>query len=447
MPSPRTSSRRAAVLGLLLAAVALLLALRSGDGADHHVFARVPDATNVIKGQKIREGGRQVGEIAGIRVVDLDGGRGAELELALEDAAWPLPKDSRFRLRWGGTVKFSDRYVALTRGANRSATVPDGSVLARTQFTVPVEFDQLLATFDTGTRKDLKRFLDTAGATLLKARPGLETTVAHAPGAVQETEALLGDLDRNRLRLSSLVRSGSRVVDAVQTADPGVGQLVTGAATTMHALADRERALAQTLEQAPTTFTNVRTTLKTADPTLRRTAAVLTDLRPGVQQLRRIATPLNRLLGTVVDVAPQARATLRTARRATPDLNPLLDEVTRRMPQLASISDRASKELDCIRPYTPEIAAFASNWGGFTGGFDGRDRYARVNIQALPFAPVNAMQYGTGEAAKLFPGIRMGMPRPPGALAGQPWFLPECGAGPDALDPQKDPEDRRRKDG
>jgi len=35
-----------------------------------------------------------------------------------------------------------------------------------------------------------------------------------------------------------------------------------------------------------------------------------------------------------------------------------------------------------------------------------------------------------------------GFPRPPGTDAGQPWFLPQCGAGPDALDPNKDPEAR-----
>jgi hypothetical protein len=36
------------------------------------------------------------------------------------------------------------------------------------------------------------------------------------------------------------------------------------------------------------------------------------------------------------------------------------------------------------------------------------------------------------------------MPRPPGWNEGKPWFLPQCGAGPDAVDPTKDPEDRAK---
>ena len=37
-------------------------------------------------------------------------------------------------------------------------------------------------------------------------------------------------------------------------------------------------------------------------------------------------------------------------------------------------------------------------------------------------------------------GKKFALPRPPGLTAGQPWFLPDCGAGPDALDPTKDRE-------
>jgi len=39
-----------------------------------------------------------------------------------------------------------------------------------------------------------------------------------------------------------------------------------------------------------------------------------------------------------------------------------------------------------------------------------------------------------------FPGLRYAFPFPPGYLAGQPWYLPECGITPDAFDASKDPE-------
>jgi hypothetical protein len=165
-------------------------------------------------------------------------------------------------------------------------------------------------------------------------------------------------------------------------------------------------------------------------------------LAPGVRQVRKLASPLNSVLGTVVRVAPDATATLATARDATPALNPLLAKATRLMPQLGSIGRQSVAQLKCIRPYTPDIVAFFTNWGDFLSPTDGKDKYIRANVQMLTPAPYNAITGDSEDIAKTFPGLRYAFPRPPGYNAGQPWFLPECGAGPDALDPSKDPEAR-----
>ncbi|MEA2273229.1 MAG: hypothetical protein QOI98_1937, partial [Solirubrobacteraceae bacterium] len=54
----------------------------------------------------------------------------------------------------------------------------------------------------------------------------------------------------------------------------------------------------------------------------------------------------------------------------------------------------------------------------------------------LPGTPLNSQQVTTVMKDRL----KYAMPRPPGLNAGQPWFQPQCGAGPDSLDPSKDPE-------
>jgi hypothetical protein len=40
-------------------------------------------------------------------------------------------------------------------------------------------------------------------------------------------------------------------------------------------------------------------------------------------------------------------------------------------------------------------------------------------------------------------GLRYAEPRPPGLSTGRPWFLPQCGAGPESLNPADDPEQHR----
>jgi hypothetical protein len=60
-------------------------------------------------------------------------------------------------------------------------------------------------------------------------------------------------------------------------------------------------------------------------------------------------------------------------------------------------------------------------------------------VQAPP-VPVGS-PLSSKQAVDLHGGaLHYAMPRPPGLNAGQPWFQPQCGAGPDALDPAKDPE-------
>lgn len=41
-------------------------------------------------------------------------------------------------------------------------------------------------------------------------------------------------------------------------------------------------------------------------------------------------------------------------------------------------------------------------------------------------------------------GKSYAMPRPPGLSVGQPWFLPQCGAGPNSINPADDPENPNR---
>src|SRR5439155_18662456 len=116
---------------------------------------------------------------------------------------------------------------------------------------------------------------------------------------------------------------------------------------TLSATASRATDLRASLAAAPGTFTNARDTLRRADPTLRAVGNLTTALAPGVRQLRRLERPLDRTLGTVVDVGPVAASSLATARRAAPDLNPLLRKATAIMPDLRSVGAQLTKQLPC----------------------------------------------------------------------------------------------------
>lgn len=435
-------ARRLAV-GLLTTALLVIgvLTFSGGGSTGHNVYLTVPKATGLLSGQYVRSAGSIVGKVADISPVD--GGRAARLKVHIEDKAWPLPAGSTFTPRWGGTINLFNRYVSLNRGKDGGASmVADNGELPASSFKVPVEYGDLLKVFDKQLRADTKTFLDRGGVELDRAGKPLNQALTVAPGAVAEADTVLSTLDDSRQNLHTLVTSTSRVVNAIDTASPGLGALIQGAGTTFDTIATNVSALQSTLTAAPGTLRRATATLRRADTTLASAKQVTDRLGPGVVQLRRIASPLNHVLGTIVAVGPDARSTLRTASVAAPDITTLLGRLTSHAPQLTSIGNQANVALNCIRPYTPEIASWGPLWGSALSGNDGRDNYIRATpIVSLPF-PGAASTQSSGDIAKAYPGLTYGFPRPPGTQAGQPWFLPECGAGPDALDPSKDPEAR-----
>jgi virulence factor Mce-like protein len=424
---------------LVAAAVVLLVVTTRSHPGGHRVSFVVASANDLIKGLKVRAAGQPVGHISSLETVD--GGRSARVGLALTDPkAWPLARDTRLRLRYGGTVSYAARYVALEPGAAPGPRIPDGGAIATGNVEVPVEFDQVFNTYGPRTRHNLRATVGALGAALQPTAPQLRRTLGPAASAVDEARGLFGDLGDDNAALSTLVRSSDRVLDAANRASPGVAPLVNDAATTFSALASRTQAMRDALGRMPATLAAARSTLARADRTLGSASVLATRLRPGVERLIDITPPLNGTLRTLTAVAPGAVQTVATARRAAPTITAFVDEATALMPKVSKVTTQATTQLGCIRPYAPEIAGFASTWAGFVQNGDGKDKYARLFNAAYPFS--NDTQYGVPQAAKIYPNAfkSYAFPRPPGANVNQPWFLPQCGITADGLDPQKNPE-------
>jgi len=430
---------------LLLPAVVLLgllvLGLNVAGGGEerHRLHVVTGDATNVVKGQWIRASGDVVGRVAG--VTPFDGGRKARIELQFDDEVWPLRQGARLEQRFGGTIAYANRDFQLHPGRPGGEAFAEGSVLPAAALQFPVEYDTLLKTFTPQLRADTKAFLDNTGAAVRQARSPLRRSLApnRAPAAVEELSAVLADLDDTEVALNSLIRHGDRVVGAVHDANPTVGDLISGAATTFNAIAAEARGVQASIERAPRTLSTTRATLTQAGRTLTDVETLSKHLSPGVRQLRLISKPLASALTTVADVGPDAEATVRSLRKAAPDLERLLGATTKAAPKIGSVGTQGEEAVRCIRPFAPEIAGFFSSWASFMSWDDSRNRYVRLQAQVSPYpntTPLTAEQF-----QKVLPDLKYSFPRPPGLNGGQPWLQPQCGIGPGALDPSMNPMD------
>jgi hypothetical protein len=113
---------------------------------------------------------------------------------------------------------------------------------------------------------------------------------------------------------------------------------------------------------------------------------------------------------------------------------------TQLLPQLASVSTQAAKEVGCVRPYTPDIVAFLQNWAGFLGTGENTPRinflHAYVSILPLP----NAMPVTSEQASKLLPNLGIDFPGAPGSSWNQPWYQPQCNVTQNSYNPASDSE-------
>ena len=423
------------VAAVLVAAFVLLREEREG----HRLTILASEARYMRPGLEVRTSGKKIGAVD---VAEATRAGTARVEVLIEDDAWPLPEGTTALFRWAGTIAFTNRYVELTPPAKPGPPLRDGGTLAGGDVTPTVELDEIAKLFDARTRRDVRALLANGAPAFEAARPALPGALDKAPPALEQARAVLADLGADREALGSLVRSADRLVHAVDASDPGVRSLLSDGATTLRAVASRTEQLEQTLSALPTTLRTARTTLADAEPTITRLDRALRRLAPGVDELQRTSRPLVSTLRTARDVVPQARVTLATLRGATPDLNPLLDSAPALLDRVDAVAKEGTSQLECLRPYTPEVAGLASNWVGFLSYGDDLDKYARVTGGVVPQA-FHALPTTSAQWLALVPGQRFAFPQPPGWASGQPWFIPECGVGPESLDAKQDPEARR----
>ncbi len=423
--------------GVILVLVGIV-AWRGGGDEGHRLTLYVSEAATMYPGVPVRIAGQDVGAIA--TAEPTRDGR-ARLELRIDDSGWPLPSDTRFALRFGGTVSSSNRYVDLAPG-QAATMLRDHAVIASSRVRLPLEVDELARTLSAPVRRDLRTLLHRGGTALMAAKPPLRRTLSDAPAAISQARAVAEALGSDTRALDTLVRAGDRVTAAIDAADPTLGDLVQDADSAFAAVAGESAALRDTLEHTPALLTSARATLARADRTLLTTRDLSRRLRPAVEEVDRIARPLGELLRAVRSTGPDATRALATLRRATSDLDPLLGRVRAVSPKTRTLLDELAYQLQCIRPYAPELAGFFSTWSSAAGQGDGKDKYGRVALQTYPFH--TGIPLNTPQVQKLYPPVvtEYAFPRPPGRNAGQPWFLPECGVGPESVDPSKDPEAR-----
>jgi len=426
----------AAALGIALFA-GLLLSLTPAKS--HRLTAVFGSAVSVVPGLEVQVGGVAVGEIKTVR---LDGQR-AVLGLSI-GKHWPLPQGTTATIRWGSTLGLGTRYVELTPGPSAAPPMRDGAVIPERQTTTPVELDQFYGTFDAGTRTDLRGLISGTDAASRGQSAQIGAGVAGSAAALQATSGVLADLDQAQPQLSALVSEGARATATLAARKTQIEDLLQVASTTFTQFGTRTAAIRSALDQFAPALSESRVTLSRAQTSISALDRLFTALQPGLTALHPFIAAARPAIAGLRRLAPLGAATLQTLTRTAPPLTSFIERAQPFSKQLQSMAAGLAPQVSCIRPYGPEIAGLVTTWASWGQDYDNVAHYARVKVNAGPtafdsFPPIATSTFLATQAG----GIKYAMPRPPGLNAGQPWLLPQCGAGEDALNPVKDPEQQR----
>jgi hypothetical protein len=340
--------------------------------------------------------------------------------------------------------------------------IPEGGIID-TKDTLPtVDVDQVENVFTQSTRTHLRRMLGNVASGVGGQSAALHSGLNSAPAAVAAANGVLSDLASDTYALQGLIINGDQLTSTLAARAPAISDLVTVTGRTFAVIAAHATGVEQSIQALPGALTEARGTLAMLDSSVGILSHLVTDLRPGAAELSPLARAMGPALAELRSIVPTGVATLKQATAAAPPITRLLDAGVPFMPKVQTVTTKLAPMVACIRPYAPELGGAlvaANSWIStyvlerpnaapgvtFVGARQGP--YVRQHgVRAMAEASASSLHtIPPGISTKAFvnaTGLQYAEPRPPGLGAGQPWFLPQCGAGPNSLNPADDPENQ-----
>jgi len=366
----------------------------------------MPTASGIFDGADVMMNGERVGEVTDVRVEQ----NTAVVTVDVDDDHAPLHAGTRARISWQSVLGF--RALELVPGADSNRELPSGKLIVST--TERVEVDDLLSTLDEPTRQQVQELVGQLSRTLQGGEEDLQETIRTAGPAVEALGEVMRAVGEDGPAIRDLVTRLHAMTRELVARDSRVAQTVNNLGTLTSRTADEQGALREALIELPSTVQAATRTLDDVPNAVKAADPLLRDLRPATRQLPRVARDLRPVLKglqpTVADLRPML-SSASSLLKLTPGL---LDSAHQVLPQATEAVTALGPAVEFLRPYTPELVGWLSNWASLFGDQNSAGNYGR----ALIFEGATSFNDNPGI---LPPGIEQSQRPVPGAIVGQPW--------------------------
>jgi phospholipid/cholesterol/gamma-HCH transport system substrate-binding protein len=402
----RTLSRRAvvAVIAVLLAAV---LAVRVLDSDDSYKLRLLMTAADGVKvGTPVRIAGREVGQVTDLSVQ----GNAAQVTVSVDEGSSPLHAGTDARIAWNSVIGRRD--VELRPGPEKNPELPSGKVV---QSSVErVELDDLVAALDAPTRKKVRSLVAELETVVDRNDTSLRETLNSAGPFVEGLGEVLRAVGSDGASIKRLVTDLRQITKVLANRDTELASTVQDLSKLLETAVQQEKDLRTSLDEVNTTVAAGNRLFTRIPGAVDATVPLLEDLRPATDRLPAVSKRLGPVLTDLRPVVGELRPTLTAAQTLLGQTPSLLDNGTPVVSDLDQAVTSAHPAVEFLRPYTPEVVGFLTNWASLFSAKNPAGHFGRAMIPAS----VSSVNNNPGI---LPPGMTQWQEPLPGQLAGQPW--------------------------
>jgi virulence factor Mce-like protein len=369
----------------LIVIVSVFLAYNANKGLPfvptYNVQAVLPSGSNLVEGNEVRVGGFRVGVIdkLGPTTTEVDGKLKtvALVSMKLDKTVEPLPVDTGVLVRQRSALGL--KYVQLTPGVDERTLRP-GDTIPLDQATLPVEFDDLLNTFNEPTRRWNRVALAGFGDAFAGRGQSLNAAIEGLNPFFTFLTPVMENLSDERTRLDEFFKQIGAASAQVAPVARVQAVLFSNMADTFAALVRCEDCLRATIEKSPPTLDASIRSFQVQQPFLADFTDLSERLTPSTAVLPTALTRLSRALeiGT-----PVVRDTV-TLNEETTKVFVALDELAEDPSTLLAIRD-ARDTVSVLNPLANYVAPYQTVCNGavyFWTGLSGDVAFETANGSA-----------------------------------------------------------------
>src|SRR2546423_10666872 len=263
----------------------------------YNLRAQLPGGANLVPGNEVRLGGFRIGVIdkiePGTAIVRGRPRSVAVLLMKLDKSAQPLPSDTTVLVRPRSALGL--KYVQLTPGKSQR-TFSDGDTIPLKQATAPVEFDDLLNTFDAKTRQNSQDALQGYGDAFAGRGSDINVAIEGLAPFFRYLAPVMANLSNRSTQLDEFFKQIGRASAQVAPVARINAEVFANMADTFAAIGRDPGALQATIEKGPPTEAVSIQSFRIQRPFLVDFADLSRRLRPAAQALLVALPPLNSAL-------------------------------------------------------------------------------------------------------------------------------------------------------